>query len=125
MRRRNRRADGAADGRCDLRDLPEGAKFQILAPIVRGRKGEYRKELLEMRKAGYVRARMNGEIVDLGEDIALDKQKKHTIEIIVDRLVMKAGRCADAAPGRFGGNLAETGRRAGGGPDRQRQDPAL
>ncbi|SPP63794.1 excinuclease ABC subunit UvrA [Nitrospira lenta] len=71
--------------------LPEGAKFQVLAPIVRGRKGEYRKELLEMRKAGYVRARVNGEIVDLGEDIVLDKQKKHTIEIIVDRLVMKAG----------------------------------
>jgi excinuclease ABC subunit A len=71
--------------------LPEGSKFQILAPIVRGRKGEYRKELLEMRKAGYVRARVNGEIVDLGEDIVLDKQKKHTIEIIVDRLVMKPG----------------------------------
>ncbi|MEK7762846.1 MAG: ABC-ATPase UvrA, partial [Nitrospirota bacterium] len=49
------------------------------------------KELLEMRKAGYVRARVNGEIVDLGEDIVLDKQKKHTIEVIVDRLVMKAG----------------------------------
>jgi excinuclease ABC subunit A len=71
--------------------LPEGAKFQILAPIVRGRKGEYRKELLEMRKAGYVRARVNGGIVDLGEDLVLDKQKKHTIEIIVDRLVMKSG----------------------------------
>ncbi|MDF0650584.1 MAG: excinuclease ABC subunit A [Nitrospira sp. LK265] len=71
--------------------LPEGEKFQILAPIVRGRKGEYRKELLEMRKAGYVRARVDGKIVDLGEDIALDKQKKHTIEIIVDRLVMKSG----------------------------------
>ena len=71
--------------------LPEGAKFQILAPIARGRKGEYRKELLEMRRAGYVRARVNGEILDLGEDITLDKQKKHTIEIIVDRLVMKQG----------------------------------
>jgi excinuclease ABC subunit A len=71
--------------------LPEGTKFQILAPIVRGRKGEYRKELLEMRKAGYVRARINGTVVDLGEDIVLDKQKKHTIEIIVDRLVMKPG----------------------------------
>ena len=74
-----------------IASLPEGEKFQILAPIVRGRKGEYRKELLEMRKAGYVRARVDGKIVDLGEDIALDKQKKHTIEIIVDRLVMKAG----------------------------------
>jgi excinuclease ABC subunit A len=71
--------------------LPEGMKFQILAPIVRGRKGEYRKELLEMRKAGYVRARVDGKMVDLGEDLTLDKQKKHTIEIIVDRLVMKPG----------------------------------
>jgi excinuclease ABC subunit A len=74
-----------------IRTLPEGTKFQILAPIVRGRKGEYRKELLEMRRAGYVRARIDGRIVDLGEDIALDKQRKHTIEIVVDRLVMKPG----------------------------------
>ena len=71
--------------------LAEGTKFNILAPIVRGRKGEYRKELLEMRRAGYVRARIDGKLVDLGDDIVLDKQKKHTIEIIVDRLVMKAG----------------------------------
>ena len=71
--------------------LPEGSKFQLLAPIVRSRKGEYRKELLDMRRAGYVRARIDGKIVDLAEDITLDKQKKHTIEIVVDRLVMKAG----------------------------------
>ncbi len=71
--------------------LPEGSKFQLLAPIVRGRKGEYRKELLDMRRAGYVRARVDGQLIDLGEDIALDKQKKHTIEIVVDRLVMKQG----------------------------------
>jgi excinuclease ABC subunit A len=71
--------------------LPEGSKFQLLAPIVRGRKGEYRKELLDMRRAGYVRARVDGQLVDLGEDITLDKQKKHTIEIVVDRLVMKPG----------------------------------
>src|SRR5215475_6665906 len=71
--------------------LPEGSKFQVLAPIVRGRKGEYRKELLDMRRAGYVRARVDGQLVDLGDEIALDKQKKHTIEIVVDRLVMKAG----------------------------------
>jgi excinuclease ABC subunit A len=74
-----------------IASVPEGMKFHILAPIVRGRKGEYRKELLEMRKAGYVRARVDGKIVDLGEDLTLDKQKKHTIEIIVDRLVMKSG----------------------------------
>jgi excinuclease ABC subunit A len=71
--------------------LPEGSKFQILAPIVRGRKGEYRKELLDMRRAGYVRARADGQLVELGQDITLDKQKKHTIEIVVDRLVMKPG----------------------------------
>jgi excinuclease ABC subunit A len=74
-----------------IASLPEGRKFQILAPIVRGRKGEYRKELLDMRRAGYVRARVDGKVVDLGEDIVLDKQKKHQIEIIVDRLVMKPG----------------------------------
>jgi excinuclease ABC subunit A len=71
--------------------LPEGSRFQILAPIVRGRKGEYRKELLDMRRAGYVRARVDGQLVELGEDITLDRQKKHTIEIVVDRLVMKQG----------------------------------
>jgi len=71
--------------------LPEGGRFQILAPIVRGRKGEYRKELLDMRRAGYVRARVDGQLVELGQDITLDKQKKHTIEIVVDRLVMKSG----------------------------------
>ncbi|HEV8540744.1 MAG TPA: excinuclease ABC subunit UvrA, partial [Nitrospiraceae bacterium] len=74
-----------------IQTLPEGTKFQVLAPIVRGRKGEYRKELLDMRRAGYVRARIDGELIDLGDDIALDKQKKHTIEVIVDRLVMKPG----------------------------------
>jgi len=71
--------------------LPEGSKFQLLAPLVRGRKGEYRKELLDMRQAGYVRARVDGQLVELGEDITLDKQKKHTIEIVIDRLVMKPG----------------------------------
>jgi excinuclease ABC subunit A len=71
--------------------LPEGSKFQVLAPIVRGRKGEYRKELLEMRRAGYVRARIDGKPVDLGDDLTLDKQKKHTIEVVIDRLVMKPG----------------------------------
>ena len=69
--------------------LPAGEKFQVLAPIVRGRKGEYRKELLAVRRAGFVRARVDGKIVDLSETITLEKQRKHTIEIIVDRLIMK------------------------------------
>ncbi len=70
--------------------LPAGSRFQVLAPIVRGRKGEYRKELADARRAGYVRARIDGAIVGLDEAISLDKQRKHTIEIVVDRLVMKA-----------------------------------
>ena len=69
--------------------LPAGSRFQILAPIVRGRKGEYRKELADARRAGYVRVRIDGVIVGLDEAISLDKQRKHTIEIVVDRLVMK------------------------------------
>ncbi len=69
--------------------LPVGSRFQILAPIVRGRKGEYRRELADARRAGYVRARIDGAIVGLDEAISLDKQRKHTIEIVVDRLVMK------------------------------------
>src|SRR5512147_1176220 len=91
--------------------LPEGVKFQVLAPIVRGRKGEYRKELLEMRRAGYVRARIDGKLVDLGDDIALDKQKKHSIEIIVDRLVMKLG---DALTRRLADSVETSLKLAGG-----------
>jgi excinuclease ABC subunit A len=94
-----------------IRELPEGTKFQILAPIVRGRKGEYRKELLDMRRAGYVRARIDDRIVDLGEDITLDKQKKHTIEIIVDRLVMKS----DEALARRLADSVETSLKLAGG----------
>jgi len=91
--------------------LAEGTKFHILAPIVRGRKGEYRKELLDMRQAGYVRARIDGKLVDLADDIALDKQKKHTIEIIVDRLVMKAG---DALMRRLADSVETSLKLAGG-----------
>jgi excinuclease ABC subunit A len=91
--------------------LPEGSKFQLLAPIVRGRKGEYRKELLDMRRAGYVRARIDGKLVDLGEDISLDKQKKHTIEIVVDRLVMKPG---DALMRRLADSVETSVKLAGG-----------
>jgi len=72
-----------------IRDLPSGTKFQVLAPIVRGRKGEYKKELLDARRAGYVRVRIDGEVFDLEETIRLNKQQKHTIEIVIDRLIMK------------------------------------
>jgi excinuclease ABC subunit A len=94
-----------------IRELPEGTKFHITAPIVRGRKGEYRKELLEMRRAGYVRARIDDQPVDLGDDIALDKQKKHTIEIIIDRLVMKSG---DALARRLADSVEAASKLTGG-----------
>lgn len=71
--------------------LKEGTKFQILAPIVRGRKGEYVKELEQIRKSGYVRVRIDGIIYDLSEEIKLEKNKKHNIEVVVDRLVIKDG----------------------------------
>ena len=69
--------------------LPEGTKLQLLAPIVRGRKGQYAKELENARTAGYARARIDGEMHDLLEPVTLDKNKKHTIEIVVDRLVVR------------------------------------
>jgi len=72
-----------------IRNLPSGIKFQVLAPIVRGRKGEYKKELMDARRAGYVRVRVDGEVFDLAETIRLNKQQKHTIEIVIDRLIMK------------------------------------
>jgi len=72
-----------------LMALPAGAKLSVLAPIVRDRKGEYRKELQEARRSGFIRARIDGKPHELADEIALDKQKKHTIEIVVDRVVLK------------------------------------
>ncbi len=69
--------------------LDEGTRIQILAPVVRGRKGEYAKLFEDYRKSGYVRVRVDGIIYDLGEDIPLDKNKKHNIEVVVDRLVIR------------------------------------
>jgi excinuclease ABC subunit A len=71
--------------------LPADTRIQVLAPIVRGRKGEYRKELMAAAASGYVRARVDGEIRELAEPIPMDKKKKHNIEIIIDRLVVKPG----------------------------------
>ena len=70
--------------------LPEGTRMQILAPVVRARKGEHLKVFEDARKSGFVRVRVDGILYDLSETITLEKNKKHTIEIIVDRLVMKA-----------------------------------
>ena len=82
-----------------IMQLPAGAKFLIMAQLVRGKKGEHKKVLEQIRREGYVRVRIDGELHDLGEEIALEKQKKHTIEIVVDRLVVREGmesRLADS-----------------------------
>ncbi|MBI5639279.1 MAG: excinuclease ABC subunit UvrA [Nitrospirae bacterium] len=71
--------------------LPEGTRLQILAPLVKDRKGNYRKELLEMRNEGFVRARIDSEMADLTHDIILEKKKRHTIEIVIDRIIIKGG----------------------------------
>ena len=72
-----------------IMELPEGSRIQILAPVVRARKGEHVKVFEDAKKSGYVRVRVDGNIYDLSEEIKLEKNKKHNIEIIVDRLVMK------------------------------------
>ncbi len=72
-------------------ELPEGSKIMLEAPVVRGRKGEYVKELAGYRKSGYVRVKIDGSIYDLQEEIKLDKNIKHNIGVVVDRLVVKAG----------------------------------
>lgn len=72
-------------------ELPEGSKIQLLAPVVRGRKGTHAKLFERAKKSGYVRVRVDGNLYELSEEIALDKNIKHNIEVIVDRLVVKAG----------------------------------
>ena len=72
-----------------IRELPEGTRIQILAPVIRGKKGEHVKVLEDAKKSGYVRVRVDGIVYDLTEEIKLEKNKKHSIDIIVDRLVIK------------------------------------
>jgi excinuclease ABC subunit A len=92
-----------------LMRLPAGTKFTVLAPYIRGKKGEYRKQMLQMVKEGFTRAIVDGQMVELADPPMLDKQKKHTIDVVIDRLVMKEGieqRLADSL---------ETGTRVAGG----------
>jgi len=90
--------------------LPEGSRIQVLAPLVRGRKGEHIKVFEDIRKAGFVRMRVNGEVHEATEDVPLDKYRKHTIEAVVDRLVVRPDiqrRLADSIETalRFAGDL--------------------
>lgn len=73
----------------NIMSLPEGTKIQVLAPVIRGRKGEFTKQLEGYQKEGFVRARIDGEVYELSDDIDLDRKKKHEVELIVDRLVIK------------------------------------
>ncbi len=95
-----------------IQNWPEGAKVTILAPLIRDRKGEYRKELEDLRKAGFVRARIDGAMRDLDEEIVLEKKLKHTIEVVVDRIVVRVGlqtRLADSLETalKWGGDLVQ------------------
>ena len=88
-----------------IMELPEGTKLQIMAPVIRGKKGEHRKVFEDAQRAGYVRALVDGETYDLTDDIPLDKNKKHNIDIIVDRLVMRSDvlrRLTDSAETAMG-----------------------
>lgn len=82
-----------------IMELGEGTKIQILAPVIRGKKGEHQKVLEEIKKEGFVRVKIDGEVKDISEDIQLEKNKKHNIEVVVDRIVLKDGsqqRIADS-----------------------------
>ena len=74
-----------------LMSIGDGSKIQILAPVIRGKKGEYVKVFEDARRDGYVRVRVDGNVLDLADEITLDKQKKHNIEVVVDRIVIKEG----------------------------------
>ncbi len=92
-----------------LLELPEGTRFLVLAPVVSGRKGEYRKLFAQMVKEGYVRARVDGEVVEISDPPELDRKRKHTIEVVVDRLAIREG-----VAGRLAASL-ETALRVGEG----------
>lgn len=92
-----------------LMALPEGTRLQILSPVIQGKKGEHAKILEDIRRGGFVRVRIDGEVLDASEDIKLDKNKKHTIEVVVDRIIIRPG-----AERRLADSL-ETALKQGGG----------
>ncbi len=92
-----------------LMALPEGTRLQILSPVIQGKKGEHVKVLEDIRRGGFVRVRINGEVLDASEDIKLEKNKKHTIEVVVDRIIIRPG-----AERRLADSL-ETALKQGGG----------
>src|SRR5438034_1994842 len=107
-------------------NLPEGSRIMLLAPLVTGRKGEYKNIFEEMRRSGYVRVRVDGKIHDLSDEIELDKQKKHTIEVVVDRLIIRKGQKASpSGDGRHQLGYSELGRDKSGPYREVAERPAL
>jgi excinuclease ABC subunit A len=97
-------------------ELPEGSRIMILAPLIQDRKGEHRRVFADIRKAGFVRARVDGEIRDVNEDIVLERYKMHTIDAVVDRLIVRSASREDAGTDRSRlTDSAETALRLGGG----------
>src|ERR1700732_3368496 len=97
---------------------PDGSRIHVLAPIVRDRKGEYRKELADMRRAGFVRVKIDGKLYELGEEPVLNKNQRHTIEVMVDRLAIRKGiekRLSDSleVAVKYGAGLLEVERLEG------------
>jgi len=92
-----------------IMSLPEGTRLQILSPVVQGKKGEHVKVIEDIRRSGFVRVRVDGEVLDAAEEIKLDKNKKHTIEVVVDRIIVRPG-----AERRLADSL-ETALKQGGG----------
>ncbi|HEY3081703.1 MAG TPA: excinuclease ABC subunit UvrA [Chloroflexota bacterium] len=89
-----------------INELPDGTRLMVMAPLIRDRKGEHERIFEDARKAGYVRVRVDGEVRDLSEEIDLDKNKKHTIEVVVDRLIVR--RREPAADGPVDNRLADS-----------------
>ncbi len=98
-----------------VRGLPPGRRLMILAPVIKDRKGEHEKVFEDARRAGFVRARIDGRVVDLGEDISLAKTKRHTVEIVVDRLVTESPEDEDGGTDSRLADSIETALKLGGG----------
>ena len=106
-----------------LEELPAGTSFLVLAPVVRGQKGEYKDLFADLARAGYVRARVNGQLVSLSDDLSLDRQIKHQIEAVIDRLKAAPNLKSDSARAIGGGR--GTGTQPGrGNSDHRRRGAA-
>ena len=102
---------------------PHDERINVLAPIVRGRKGEFKKELAALRARGFTKARIDGQLRSLDEDIKLDRRRNHTIDVVVDRLIVEAGHRAPA--GRIGRDRARPRRRHRRHQHARRRRPAV